>query len=182
MGKQFLIDVLELRRRAREHMKKGPVTKAYGADRETVIKILNDSLATELVCTLRYRAHYYLARGIHSDEVAAEFKEHADQELEHTEWIAERIRELGGVPNFNPLGILDRSHSEYVEGDSLVSMMEEDLVAERIAVAAYTEIIRYLGDSDPTTRKLFEDILEVEEEHAEDLVRLLEREQVAKAA
>jgi bacterioferritin len=182
MGKQFLLDVLELRRRAREHMEKGPVTKAYGADRGTVIKILNESLATEIVCTLRYKSHYYLARGIHSEEVAREFKQHAEQELEHAGWLAERIRELGGVPDFNPLGILDRSHSQFTEGDSLTNMIEENLVAERIAVAAYTEIIRYLGDSDPTTRSLFERILEVEEEHAEDMVRLLQREQLAKAA
>ena len=153
----FLTDVQELRRRARQHMDQGAVTSGYKADRETVIRILNEVLATELVCILRYKRHYYMASGIHSQAVAAE-----------------RIVQLGGAPNFDPAGLATRSHSEYAEGSSLLEMIREDLVAERIAVESYTEIIRYLGDDDPTTRTMMEKIMSNEEEHAEEMKTLLE--------
>ncbi|MCU1330309.1 MAG: Ferritin, Dps family protein [Bryobacterales bacterium] len=170
----FLTDVQELRRRARAHMDQGAVTRGYKADRETVIRILNEVLATELVCVLRYKRHYYMASGIHAEAVAAEFKEHAAEEQDHADQAAERITQLGGEPDFNPAGLLTRSHSEYVAGNSLLEMVREDLVAERIAVESYSEIIRYLGDDDPTTRRMIEGILGKEEEHADDMKSLLE--------
>src|SRR5580698_4501223 len=170
----FLSDIQEIRRRARQHMEKGAVTESYKGDLETVIRLLNEALATELVCVLRYKRHHYMAKGIHSQSVAAEFEEHAKEEQGHADRIAERIVQLDGEPNFNPEGILTRSHSEYVEGDTLTDMLKEDLVAERIAVESYTEIIRYLGDNDPTSRRLMEDILANEEEHADDINTLLE--------
>lgn len=170
----FLSDIQEIRRRARQHMERGAVTEGYKGDRETVIRLLNEALATELVCVLRYKRHHYMAKGIHSQSVAAEFLEHATEEQGHADRIAERIVQLDGAPNFNPEGILSRSHSEYVEGETLTEMLKEDLVAERIAVESYTEIIRYLGDNDPTSRRLMEDILANEEEHADDINTLLE--------
>src|SRR5438132_10125844 len=166
-------DVQEIRRRAREHMEKGAVTEGYRADRETVVKLLNEALATELVCVLRYKRHYFMAKGIHADSVAAEFLEHATDEQGHADQIAARIVQLGGAPNFNPEGLLTRSHAEYVEGDSLTDMIKEDLVAERIAIDSYRDMISYLGNDDPTSRRLMENILAVEEEHADDLVNLL---------
>jgi bacterioferritin len=170
----FITDIQELRRRAREHMEMGAVTSAYTADRETVIRILNEVLATEIVCVLRYKRHYYMASGIHAQAVADEFLEHANEEQTHADIAAERITQLGGEPNFNPEGLLTRSHSQYIEGKSLLDMVKEDLVAERIAVESYSEIIRYLGNDDPTTRIAMEQILSKEEEHADDMKKLLE--------
>ena len=170
----FVTDVKELRRRAREHMEQGAVTSGYKADRKTVIKILNEVLATELVCVLRYRRHYFMASGIHAQPVAEKFLENANEEQGHADLAAERIVQLGGEPNFDPAGLAMRSHSEYAEGKSLLDMIREDLVAERIAVESYTEIIRYLGGDDPTTRTLMERIMANEEEHAEEMKTLLE--------
>jgi bacterioferritin len=170
----FLTDIKELQRRAREHVEKGAVTPAYRGDVETAVRLLNEALATEIVCTLRYRRHYYMAAGIHSQAVADEFMEHAKQEQEHADRIAERIRQLGGAPDFNPEGLLTRSHAQYAEGTTLIDMIKEDLIAERIAIESYMEMIRYFGDNDPTSRRLMEDVLEQEEEHADDMATLLE--------
>lgn len=172
---QFLSDIQEIRRRARQHIEQGAVTQGYKGDRETVIRLLNEALATELVCVLRYKQHYYAASGINAQAVANEFLEHANEEQEHADLLAERITQLNGSPNFNPDGILSRSHSEYVERDDLIEMIREDLVAERIAIDSYGEIIRYLGDNDPTSRRVMEEILAKEEEHAEDLKTLIEQ-------
>lgn len=171
----FLTDVQTLRRRAREHMEEGAVTPGYGADREAVLKILNDVLATEIVCNLRYRRHYFMASGIDAKAAADEFLQHANEEQGHADEVAQRIVQLGGEPNFSPDGLLTRSHAEYSEGHSLEEMIKEDLVAERIAIDSYREIVRYLGTNDPTTRRMMEGILAVEEEHADDLVTLLEK-------
>jgi len=171
----FAIDVQAIRARAREHLDEGAVTQDYGADRDVVLKMLNEALATELVCVLRYKRHYFMARGIHADPVAAEFAEHAAQEQQHADQLAQRIVQLGGAPDFSPAGMQDRSHSEYVEADTLESMIKENLVAERIAIDSYRAMIRYLGDKDPTTRRLLEEILAVEEEHADDMSDLLQR-------
>jgi bacterioferritin len=173
MKSATIADLEEIRRRAREHVEHGAVTEHYRADRTQVLKLLNAALATELVCTLRYQRHYFMASGIHSRAVAEEFQEHANEERQHAEWIAERIVQLDGAPNFNPEGLLSRSHSDYVEGESLLDMIKENLVAERIAIDSYSEIIRYLGDDDPTTRRLFEEILKQEEEHAQDLANII---------
>jgi bacterioferritin len=172
--KPFLTDIETIRARAREHISKGAVTAGYRGDRETVIKLLNEALATEIVCTLRYKYHYFMASGIHAKAVAAEFLEHSKEEQEHADRIAERITQLDGKPNLSPEGILSRSHAEYVEGNTLVEMIEEDLVAERIAIDSYREIIDYIGEDDPTSRRVMESILAVEEEHAEDLKTMLE--------
>ena len=171
--KPFLTDIKTLRERARRHIEKGAVTEGYSADRETVIKLLNEALATEIVCVLRYKRHYFMASGIHAEGVAAEFLEHANDEQGHADQIAARIVQLGGEPNFNPDGLLTRSHAEYVEGETLVDMIKEDLVAERIAIDSYRDMINYFGNDDPTTRRLMESVLAVEEEHADDLVNLL---------
>ena len=171
--KPFLTDIKTLRERARRHIEKGAVTEGYSADRETVIKLLNESLATEIVCVLRYKRHYFMASGIHAEGVAAEFLQHANDEQGHADQIAARIVQLGGEPNFNPDGLLTRSHAEYIEGETLVDMIKEDLVAERIAIDSYRDMINYFGNDDPTTRRLMESILAVEEEHADDLVNLL---------
>ncbi|HLJ15372.1 MAG TPA: ferritin-like domain-containing protein [Bryobacteraceae bacterium] len=170
----FVTDVQELRRRARAHMEQGAVTSGYKAGRETVIRVLNEVLATELVCVLRYKRHYYMASGIHAQSVTQEFLEHATEEQGHADLAAERIVQLGGAPNLNPEGLATRSHSQYIEGTSLLEMIREDLVAERIAVESYNEIIRYLGDDDPTSRTMMEKIMANEEEHAEDMKTLLE--------
>jgi bacterioferritin len=170
----FLTDIETLRRRAREHIENGAVTEGYSADRETVLKLLNEALATEIVCTLRYKRHYFTAQGIHADSVAQEFLEHANEEQQHADQIAGRIVQLGGAPDLSPQGLATRSHAEYVEGDSLVDMIKEDLVAERIAIDSYREIITYLGSDDPTSLRLMEEILAKEEEHADDLVSLLQ--------
>jgi len=171
----FLTDIQEIRRRARQHIERGAVTEGYRGDVETVVRVLNEALATEIVCVLRYRNHHYMASGIHSQAVAQEFLEHSNEEQQHADLIAARIVQLNGTPNFNPEGLLTRSHSEYTTGDTLVEMIQEDLVAERIAVESYSEIIRYLGDNDPTSRRMMEEVLAKEEEHAEDLKTLLER-------
>ena len=170
----FVTDTQELRRRAREHMEMGAVTSGYNADRETVIRILNEVLATEIVCVLRYKRHYYMATGIHAQAVAEEFLEHANDEQGHADIAAERITQLGGEPDFNPEGLASRSHAQYVEGKSLLDMVREDLVAERIAVESYNDIIRYLGNDDSTTRIAMELILAKEEEHADDMKKMLE--------
>ena len=171
--KPFLTDVQELRRRARQHIEEGAVTDGYRGDRETVIKLLNEALATEIVCVLRYKRHYFMAQGIHADPIAAEFLTHANEEQGHADQIAARIIQLGGAPNFSPEGLLTRSHSEYVEGTTLLDMIKEDLVAERVAIDSYTEMIRYVGENDITTRRMLETILAVEEEHADDLASFL---------
>ncbi|HEX9592846.1 MAG TPA: ferritin-like domain-containing protein [bacterium] len=172
--KPFLTDIQTLRKRARQHIEQGAVTPGYRGDRETVIKILNEALATEIVCILRYRRHHFMATGISAEPAAAEFLVHANEEQMHADQIAQRIVQLGGAPNFSPEGLLTRSHAEYVEGDSLTDMIREDLVAERIAIDSYREMIDYLGNDDSTTRRMLEGILAMEEEHADDLVSLLE--------
>jgi len=169
----FISDVDAIRKRARQHIEEGAVTQAYKGDREAIIKILNDALATEIVCVLRYKRHWLMAKGIDSEPVAAEFEEHAREEQEHADRIGTRIVQLGGEPDLNPSGLLARSHSEYAEGTSLIDMIKEDLIAERIAIDTYTDIIRYIGDKDTTTRRLMESILEQEEEHADDLANML---------
>ena len=170
----FLSDIQTLRRRAREHIAQGAVTPGYHADRAVVLKLLNEALATEIVCTLRYKRHYFMAKGIHAEGVAAEFLEHANEEQQHADQIAARLVQLGGEPDFSPDGLMTRSHAEYVEGEDLESMIREDLIAERIAIDSYREIIAYLAENDPTTRRLMEEILAKEEEHADDLANLLE--------
>ncbi|SEF80608.1 bacterioferritin [Thermomonospora echinospora] len=172
---EFLTDVKTLRERARQEIDKGPITVAYGADLPRVIQVCNEALATEIVCTLRYKRHYYTATGIHAESVAAEFLEHAQEEQQHADWLAERIVQLGGEPDYNPDTLATRAHAEYDQSTDLVEMIKEDLVAERVAIASYTEIAQWLGDGDPTTRRLFERILAQEEEHADDLRSLLER-------
>jgi bacterioferritin len=171
--KPFLTDVLELRRRARESMDQGPVTGGYRADRATVIRLLNVALATEIVCVLRYKRHYFMATGIHAEGVAQEFLEHATDEQAHADQLASRITQLGGEPDLNPQHLATNSHSEYGEGGSLTDMIREDLIAERVAIESYSEMIRYVGDDDPTTRRLLESILEKEEEHADDMRNLM---------
>ena len=171
----FKADIEEIRRRALEKMDDGAVTASYQADREKVIEVLNEVLATETVCTLRYRNHYFMARGIHATGVEDEFLEHANQEQQHADMVAKRICELGGTPNLNPEGLATRSHAQYGEGDTLEEMIREDLVAERIAIATYSEIIRWLANEDPTTRRMMEELLATEEEHADDMAKLLSR-------
>ena len=170
----FLTDVKTLRERARQHIEQGAVTAGYNADRETVLKLLNEALATEIVCTLRYKRHYYMADGLNASIAADEFLEHAQQEQQHADWLAERIVQLGRAPNFSPEGLQSRSHAEYVEGETLKEMVKEDLIAERIAIDSYREIATYLGDKDPTTRRIMEEILAQEEEHADDMASILE--------
>lgn len=172
---RFLTDIKTIRERAREHIEQGAITAGYSANRDNVVNLLNEALATEIVCVLRYKRHYFMASGIHAESVATEFLEHANQEQVHADLIAQRIVQLGGEPNFSPDELTSRSHSEYVEGQNLKEMIKEDLVAERIAIDSYREMINYIGDRDPTTRNMLEDILAVEEEHADDLVVLLER-------
>ena len=173
--KPFLTDIKTLRERARKHIENGAVTEGYTGDRETAVKLLNEALATEIVCVLRYKRHYFMASGIHAEGVATEFLEHANEEQGHADSIAQRIVQLKGEPNFNPEGLLMRSHAEYVEGTTLTDMIKEDLVAERIAIDSYREMITYFGNDDPTSRRLMEEILAVEEEHADDLVNLLDQ-------
>jgi bacterioferritin len=172
--KPFLTDVQTLRQRARQHMEAGAVTASYGADRDTVVKVLNEALATEIVCVLRYKRHYYMAQGIHSESVKTEFLQHANEEQGHADQISERIVQLGGEPDLNPDSLTSRSHAQYVEGTSLVDMIKEDLVAERIAIDSYREIAQWLTGKDPTTRRIMEEILAKEEEHAEDRNSLLQ--------
>ncbi len=170
---KFLTDVKKLRDNARKHMDRGSVTEGYKADVNQVLKVLNDVLATELVCVLRYKRHYYMAQGISSDSVKAEFLQHANEEQQHADWVASESRSSAAAPDFSPTTLAERAHSEYVEGKSLVDMIKEDLVAERIAIQSYSEIIRWLGDSDPTTKILIEQINKMEEEHANDMLDLL---------
>ncbi len=172
--KPFLTDIKTLRERARKHIEQGAITAGYKADRETVIKILNEALATEIVCVLRYKRHHFMATGINAEAAAAEFLEHANEEQMHADQIAQRIVQLGGAPNFSPDGLTSRSHAEYVEGENLIEMIKEDLIAERIAIDSYREMIEYLGTDDPTTRRMLEEILATEEEHADDLAGMLE--------
>jgi bacterioferritin len=169
----FVADIQAIRDRARQHMEQGAVTDSYKADRGAVIKVLNEVLATELVCVLRYKRHYYMADGINSEGAKEQFLEHANEEQEHADWVASRITQLGGEPDLNPAGLTSRSHSEYAGASDLVSMIKDDLIAERIAIESYSAVVRWLGDNDPTTRKLIEDILKVEEDHAEDMRSLL---------
>jgi len=170
----FLTDVKTLRARARKHIEQGAITESYRADRATVVKLLNEALATEIVCVLRYRRHHFMAAGINADTVAAEFLTHANEEQQHADQIAARIVQLNGEPDFNPEGLTTRSHAEYVEGEGLIDMIKEDLVAERIAIDSYREMIDYIGDKDTTTTRMMEGILAMEEEHADDLVGMLE--------
>jgi bacterioferritin len=174
-AKPFLSDIKELRRRARENMMRGSVTSDYKGDIDQAVDVLNAALATEIVCILRYKRHYYTAKGIAKDSVAGEFLQHANEEQQHADMIAERITQLGGDPDFNPEGLATRSHSEYKEGENLVDMIKENLVAERVAIESYREMVRFFGENDPTTRRMLEEILAVEEEHANDMVDLLEQ-------
>ena len=171
----FLSDINEIRKRARQSIERGAVTEGNKSDVETVVQVLNEALATEIVCVLRYKNHNFMASGIHSQAVADEFLAHAREEQEHADMIAERIVQLNGKPNLNPAGLQTRSHSEYVEAETLTEMIREDLVAERIAIESYSEIVRYLGEKDPTSRRLMEEILAKEEEHADDMKTLLEQ-------
>lgn len=166
-------NVQSLREKARDNMERGAVTGSYAGDLETVLKLLNEALATEIVCVLRYKRHYFMAKGIHSESIKAQFLEHANQEQSHADQIASRIVQLGGEPDFSPESIKSRSHSEYAEGVTLLDMIREDLVAERVAIASYLEMIAYLKDADPTTRRMLEGILAEEEEHADDFATLL---------
>ena len=173
--KPFVSDIQNIRKRARENIDSGAMTAGYSADRETVVRLLNEALATELVCVLRYKYHYYMASGINAQAVKAEFLEHANEEQAHADMLAERITQLEGKPNLSPVGLLDRSHADYVEGEDLADMIKEDLVAERIAIDSYREVIHYIGADDPTSRRVLESILAQEEEHAEDMNTLLEQ-------
>ena len=171
----FVSDVAEIRRRARKHIEQGAVTAGDQADRPTVLRLLNEALATEIVCVLRYKRHFYMATGLDAEPAAQEFLQHANEEQQHADQISARITQLGGEPDLNPEGLLTRSHSEYVEGKNLVDMIREDLVAERIAIDSYGDMIRYVGEKDPTTRRMLESILAMEEEHADDLVNMLSK-------
>lgn len=170
---QFVKDVQDLRCRAIEKMEEGPITQSYKGDVSRTIEILNEALATEIVCVLRYMHHYFMATGVHAAAARDEFKEHADAEREHADLLAERIQQLGGKPDFNPKSLLERSASQYVEGEDLADMIREDLIAERIVVEIYQQMVRYFGDNDPTTRIIMEQLLKDEEEHASDLADLL---------
>jgi bacterioferritin len=169
-----LTDTKTLRARARQNVEEGAVTLGYGADREAIIKLLNEALATELVCVLRYKRHYFMAKGIHAESVKAEFLQHAKEEMAHADRIAKRITELGGEPDFSPDSLSSRSHAEYIPADSLVSMIKENLIAERIAIESYREMVNFLANNDPTTQRMIKEILAVEEEHADDMASLLE--------
>ena len=169
----FLTDIKTIRERARQEIESGAVTQDYSLDKEQVIKVLNEALATEIVCVLRYRFHYYMASGIHKEGAAQEFLEHSNEEQQHADMIAERIKQLGGKPEMNPAIVAKTSHSEYVEGTSLEDMLREDLVAERIAIQTYREMVAFFGEKDPTSRRMMEEILAVEEEHADDIADLL---------
>lgn len=171
---EMLTDIQTLRARARKDIEEGAVTTGYAADRDTVIKLLNGALATELVCVLRYKRHHFMAKGIHSESVKAEFLQHANEEMAHADRIAKRITELGGEPDFSPDGLSTRSHAEYVAGDTIDTMIKEDLIAERIAIESYREMIAYLAGADPTTQLMLKEILAMEEEHAEDLASLID--------
>lgn len=174
MKQPFKADIEAIQKRAREKMMDGAVTSAYKADRQQVIDVLNEVLATEIVCILRYRNHYYCAAGINAEPIAAEFLTHANEEQQHADWVSVRISQLGGTPNWSPEGLATRAHAKYVEGETLRDMIQEDLVAERIAIETYSEVVRWLENDDPTTRTIIEDILKEEEHHADDLAGMLE--------
>jgi bacterioferritin len=174
MQGDFVSDLNEIRRRARQHVEEGAITPGYRANREVVLNLLNEALATEIVCTLRYKRHYFMARGLFSETVAAEFLVHAQEEQAHADRISERIVQLGGAPDLNPSGLLTRSASEYQEGEDLLDMVKENLIAERIAIDTYKNMILYVGENDPTTRRMLEDILQKEEEHADDLSSMMQ--------
>tara|TARA_R110002072_G_scaffold534_6_gene3982 strand:- start:159802 stop:160332 length:531 start_codon:yes stop_codon:yes gene_type:complete len=171
----FKIDLEKIKSRAREKMMDGAMTESYKANAEEVINVLNEALATEIVCILRYKNNHFMAAGLNAEPIAAEFLVHANEEQMHADWLCTRICQLGGVPNMNPEGLLTRSHADYYQGDDLTKMIQENLVAERVAIETYSEIIRWIGDSDPTTRRMLEDILKEEEHHADDLVGFLEK-------
>lgn len=171
--RSFTADMKKIRERAKKHMEQGAITEGYRADREKIIALLNEVLATEIVCNLRYKNHYFLASGIYSEPVAKEFLEHAQDEQEHADQVSRRIVQLQGKPNWSPEGLSTRSHADYVAGESLTQMIKENLIAERIAIDTYREIIIYIGENDPTTRRILEDILAQEEEHADDLANFL---------
>ena len=171
----FISDIKTIRERARQQIEKGAVTPSYGSGAEALCELLNEALATEIVCVLRYKRHYYMAEGVHSEGVKAEFLEHANDEQEHADRIAERIVQLGGEPNFSPEGLASRAHAQYEEGKTLRDMIREDLIAERIAIESYREMIAFVKESDPTTRKMLEEILASEEEHADDMATLYKR-------
>ncbi|MPZ48812.1 MAG: bacterioferritin [Dehalococcoidia bacterium] len=171
----FLSDIEELRRRAREDMESGAVTPAYGLDLNRAISILNSVLASEIVCVLRYKRHYFMAQGLNAEPIAQEFLQHANDEQLHADQVALRITQLGGAPDFNPEGLLSRGVAEYHEGDTLIEMIKEDLVAERVVIMWYADLVRWFGDADNTSRRLMEDLLAKEEEHANDLADLLTR-------
>lgn len=171
--KPFMTDIETLRRRARKHILDGAVTPSYEGDLKTTIQLLQEALATEIVCVLRYKSHFYLADGIHAQSVAQEFLEHAADEQLHAEQLSERIKQLGGAPNWNPEGILTRSHAEFRNGETLVELIQEDLIAERIAIDSYREMAQYFDQKDSSSRRLMEEILAKEEEHAQDLADLL---------
>jgi len=171
----FRADIENIRRRAQEKMDDGAVTASYRADRTKVVDVLNEVLATETVCVLRYKSHYFMAKGIHASGVEDEFLEHAGEEQQHADLVAKRITELGGTPNLDPEGLATRSHAQYGQGGDLENMIKEDLIAERIAIATYSEIVRWLGNDDPTTRRMMEALLAKEEEHADDMAKLLSR-------
>lgn len=173
-GESFQLSSTEaLRDRARKSIEDGAVTPSYGADREAVIELLNHALATELVCVLRYKHHYFIAEGLPAEAIKQEFLEHATEEQQHADLLAERIVQLGGDPNFDPGGLAERSHAEYGRGTALIDILREDLIAERIAIEAYTEAIKYIGDNDPTTKRMLEGILSTEEQHAEEISSML---------
>jgi bacterioferritin len=174
MNGSFFTDIKEIRRRARIHIEEGAMTAPYRSDRDTVLRLLNEALAMEIVCVLRYKRHYFMASGIHAQAVTEEFLEHASEEQGHADLIAERITQLGGDPDLSPEWLLTRGHSEYLDSRRLLDMVKENLVAEHIAIDSYSEMIDYIGDDDPTTRRILEDILATEEEHAEDLRMLME--------
>src|SRR5499427_6560552 len=169
----FVRDIQEIRERAIHKMEDGAVTESYKGDVNKTIEILNEALATEIVCVLRYMHHYFMATGVHGKSVANEFKEHADDERGHADMIAARIQQLGGKPDFNPRSLLERSVSQYIEGETLAQMIREDLIAERIVIEVYQEMIRFFGNNDPTTRVIVEQILREEEDHANDLADML---------
>ena len=175
MDKPFLADIKAIRDRARQHMVDGAVTAGYGKNPEEAFKVLNEALATELVCVLRYKRHSFMAAGIYAEPIAREFATHANEEAAHADAIARRIVQLGGAPDFSPDGLSSRAHADYVEGQNLKEMIEENLVAERIAIDTYREMARWFGEDDPTTRRLLEGILEQEEEHADELADLLQK-------
>lgn len=181
MQQHFVSDLQEIRRRAREHIEMGALTAGYKADSKAVVNVLNEALATELVCVLRYKRHYFMAQGLAAESVAQEFLEHANEEMDHADRLANRIVQLGGEPNYNPVGLAERSSSEYVEGNDLKEMIQEDLVAERVAIDTYREAIAFVKDDDPTTRRLLEDILAKEEEHADDMASLIAKIDVGKS-